>query len=140
MHNRATSSQFDLHGFHAISKFIIPLLINILFTRFYNIDYLSILWKINSFILYSIIIYYCKCYLYLLRFSQEVDAMTLEELKASQQPYLTPADIAPILHCDPQCIRKQATQDPAKLGFPVIIMGHRVRIPRIPFLKFLGHP
>ena len=75
----------------------------------------------------------------MLAFSQEVDAMTLEELKASQQPYLTPADIAPILHCDPQCVREQAKQDPAKLGFPVIIMGQRVRIPRIPFLRYLGY-
>ena len=65
--------------------------------------------------------------------------MTLEEIQSSQKLYLTPADIAPILHCDPQCIREQAKQDPAKLGFPIIILGHRTRIPRIPFLKFLGH-
>lgn len=65
--------------------------------------------------------------------------MTLDEILVSQQPYLTPADIAPVLHCDPQCIRVQAQADSSKMGFPVIIMGTRIRIPRIPFLKYLGY-
>ena len=65
--------------------------------------------------------------------------MTLEQIISSKKVYLTPADIAPTLRCDPQCIRAQAQQDPSKIGFPVIIMGHRVRIPRIPFLQYLGY-
>jgi hypothetical protein len=65
--------------------------------------------------------------------------MTLEDIQTSTKPFLSPADIAPVLHCDPQCIREQAHHDPDKIGFPVIIMGHRVRIPRIPFLKYLGY-
>lgn len=64
--------------------------------------------------------------------------MTVNELLESDQLYLSPADIAPILHCDPQCIRVQAQHDSSKLGFPTIIIGTRIRIPRIPFLKFLG--
>lgn len=64
--------------------------------------------------------------------------MTIEELLQSDQLYLTPADIAPILHCDPQCIRAQAYKDPGKLGFRLIIIGKRIRIPRIPFLQYLG--
>lgn len=64
--------------------------------------------------------------------------MTIEELLQSDQAYLTPADIAPILHCDPQCIRAQAQEDSRKLGFRVIIIGTRIRIPRIPFLQYLG--
>ena len=64
--------------------------------------------------------------------------MTLEELKLSKNLLVTPADIAPILHCDPQCIRYQARVNPSALGFPVIVQGSRVRIPRIPFLRFIG--
>ena len=72
------------------------------------------------------------------RQSQEVLRMTIEELLQSDQAYLTPTDIAPILHCDAQCIRAQAQENSGKLGFRVIVIGKRVRIPRIPFLQYLG--
>lgn len=65
--------------------------------------------------------------------------MSIDDIIASPKIYLTPADIAPILHCDPQCIRAQAQSDPSKLGFPLIIVGTRVKVPRIPFLRFLGY-
>lgn len=64
--------------------------------------------------------------------------MNLQEMGITTKIWLTPADVAPILHCDPQCIRVQAQRDPSKLGYPVIVIGSRVRIPRIPFLKYLG--
>lgn len=64
--------------------------------------------------------------------------MTLEQLQQSKQLFVAPADISEILRCDPQCIRKQAQTDPSQLGFPVIVQGSRVRIPRIPFLRFIG--
>lgn len=63
--------------------------------------------------------------------------MTIEEIKASQKAYLIPADIAPVLGCDPQAIRFMAAECPERLGFPVIRMGSRTKIPRIPFLKFM---
>ena len=64
--------------------------------------------------------------------------MTLDEILVSNEVYLKPNEVAEILQCDPQCIRVQAQRDPAKLGFPVIVQGSRVRIPRIPFLRFIG--
>lgn len=64
--------------------------------------------------------------------------MTVEQMVKSDKIFLDPADVASIFHCDPQCIRVQAQRDPAKLGFPVIVQGLRVRIPRIPFLRFIG--
>lgn len=64
--------------------------------------------------------------------------MTAIELISSDKVYLTPADIAPILHCDAQSIRTQAKRDDKLLGYPVIIIGNRVKIPRIPFLRYLG--
>lgn len=64
--------------------------------------------------------------------------MTLEQLLQSTQLFVDPSDIAPILHCDPQCLRRQAKDNAEVLGFPILRIGSRIRIPRIPFLKFLG--
>ena len=63
--------------------------------------------------------------------------MNIEEMKASQRAYLVPADIAPVLGCDPQTIRDMAAQRPEQLGFPVVRMGSRTKIPRVPFLRFM---
>ena len=65
--------------------------------------------------------------------------MTLDDIINTDKVYLTPAEIAPILGCDPQAIRSQAKNDPSKLGFNIIITGKRIRIPRIPFLRYLGY-
>lgn len=64
--------------------------------------------------------------------------MTLEEMQTTDKPMLTPADVAAVLHMDAQAVRDTAAQDPEKLGFPVLRIGTRTRIPRIPFLRFLG--
>lgn len=65
--------------------------------------------------------------------------MTTPEMLQSTEPFLSPADVAEVLHCDPQSIRAQAQTDPHKLGYPVIIINRRVRIPRIPFLRYMGY-
>ena len=65
--------------------------------------------------------------------------MTINEMLHSTEPFLSPSDVAEVLHCDPQSIRAQAQSDPRKLGYPVIIINRRIRIPRIPFLHFLGY-
>lgn len=64
--------------------------------------------------------------------------MTLSEIRASGKDFLIPTDIAPILECDPQYIRIMAREKPALLGFPVMVVGRRTKIPRVPFLKFMG--
>lgn len=64
--------------------------------------------------------------------------MTLEQLQNSQSPVVRSVDIAPILKADPQAIRDAARSYPEKLGFPVIVIRSRVKIPRIPFLSYLG--
>lgn len=64
--------------------------------------------------------------------------MTLEEIKSSDAVCLTPADVAPVLGCNPNWIRKAAHDKPELIGFPVIVIGTRTRIPRKPFLQFLG--
>lgn len=64
--------------------------------------------------------------------------MTLEEIRASDKTFLTPADVAGVLAADAQSIRLQAREFPEALGFPVICVGNRTKIPRKPFLRFLG--
>lgn len=64
--------------------------------------------------------------------------MTVEEIKASPERWLTADQIAPVMECDPNSIRRQAQTDPAKLGFPVTVIGARVKVNRMGFLKFLG--
>ncbi len=63
--------------------------------------------------------------------------MTIDDLRQSNAVCITAADAAKVLHCDAHMLRVQAHCDPLTLGFPVTICGRRVRIPRIPFLRFL---
>lgn len=63
---------------------------------------------------------------------------TIEDVKASDALFLKPADIAPLLQCNPNYIRQMAHERPELLGFPVVVIGTRTRIPRKPFLAFLG--
>ena len=64
--------------------------------------------------------------------------MTLDEIRNSTKDVLTPADIAEVLGCDAQDIRIQARTAPEKLGFPVVVVKSRIKVPKVPFLKFFG--
>jgi len=64
--------------------------------------------------------------------------MKLEELKEKRPLFVTADDIAEIIGCNPANIRSQAQSDKDKLGFPVMVVGTRVKIPTKPFLKFIG--
>ena len=64
--------------------------------------------------------------------------MTLEEIESSKKDVLTACEVAEVLKCDPQLIRWSARHDPASLGFPVIVMRNRLKIPRLPFLEFMN--
>ena len=63
--------------------------------------------------------------------------MTLNELEALPKEILTCADVAPILMANPATIHGQAVERPELLGFPVIVAGRRVKIPRAAFLAWL---
>lgn len=60
--------------------------------------------------------------------------MTLEEIEALPKEMLVPADVAPYIGCSPYSINVAAKKG-TKFPFPVILMGSRVRIPKIPFIK-----
>lgn len=63
--------------------------------------------------------------------------MTLAELKQLDKDVITPAQAAGVLGCDPQYIRIAARQRPELLGFPVILIESRVKIPRIAFIRYM---
>lgn len=65
----------------------------------------------------------------------------LDELEKIERDFLIPKDVAPVLGVDPYNINIQAKQDIARgtnsLGFPVIVIGSRVKIPKLPFIRFM---
>lgn len=63
--------------------------------------------------------------------------MTLDEIKKSKELFLNPKDVADIIGCDPHKIRVQAKTHPELIGFPVSVIGARVRIPRRPFIQWV---
>lgn len=69
------------------------------------------------------------------RLGKAGERVTLEELKNSDKAVLTAEDIAPIMQSNPQAIRLTARKHPERLGFPVVCVGNRVKIPREPFLR-----
>ena len=64
--------------------------------------------------------------------------MTVSEMKQTKRPFLTPAEVAEVLRCDPQAIRVMARQRPELLGFPVTVIKSRTKIPRQQFLRYIG--
>ncbi len=65
--------------------------------------------------------------------------MTMQEILRSDKDFLTPEDVREVLGCMPYSINVQAKEDPAKLGFPVIVIGTRVKIPRLGFIHFMTY-
>lgn len=63
--------------------------------------------------------------------------MTLNEIRSMTKETLPPGIVAEVLGCNPQTIRLTARMAPERLGFPTIVMGSRVLIPRQAFLQFM---
>ena len=63
---------------------------------------------------------------------------TIEDLCNSNKLFLTPADVGSVTGMDPHSIRVTARQAPNLIGFEFTFSGNRMKIPRIPFLKWLG--
>lgn len=64
---------------------------------------------------------------------------TLPELVAkTDREWFTVTEISGVLNTNPHTIRVTARQRPDLLGFPVVVAGNRVKVPRIPFLRYMG--
>lgn len=61
----------------------------------------------------------------------------LQKLKSDTRLFINCEDIAPILESAPQAIRNQANSDISALGFKVVKVGTRIKIPRQAFLNWL---
>ena len=60
---------------------------------------------------------------------------TLDEIEAMDKEMLVPTDIAPYLGCAPYTINVATRNGENPFPFPIIRMGNRVRIPKMPFIK-----
>ena len=63
--------------------------------------------------------------------------MTLNDIKQMTKDIITPAEAAQVVGCDPQKMRLEARERPENLGFPVIIVRSRIKIPRVAFIKYM---
>ena len=61
----------------------------------------------------------------------------LKKIEESNEAFILCEDIGRLLGITPQCIREQAKKSPQHLGFPVVVVGNSIRIPRVPFLQFV---
>ena len=64
--------------------------------------------------------------------------MTLEEIRSINKPFLTPNEVSGVLGVNPHTLRVTARQRPDLIGFPFTFSGNRMKISRIPFLRFMG--
>ena len=66
--------------------------------------------------------------------------LTLSDIAKMECPMLTPAQAAEVTGSSPYYISvmAQTTEGRAGLGFPVMRVGRYTKIPRIPFLRFMG--
>lgn len=65
--------------------------------------------------------------------------MTLQEMQASEKDCLIARDIAEVIGISAEKIRDQAMKNPAMLGFPIIVVGSGIRIPRKAFLYWMEY-
>lgn len=62
----------------------------------------------------------------------------LEQIRQQEEPMITPVLAAAVIGCNPHLIRVQAAKAPHMLGFPVMRVGNRTKIPKKAFLEFVG--
>lgn len=60
-----------------------------------------------------------------------------EKIKAMDKLFLNASEVAPVLGSGEDDLRGAARARPDLLGFPVVCIGSRVKIPRKPFIDFL---
>lgn len=69
-----------------------------------------------------------------------VEVHTLEDIARLEADFLIPSQVAAVLGCDQYMINvaSRTAKGREHLGFPVIRIGNRVKIPRRPFLAYMG--
>ena len=62
---------------------------------------------------------------------------SIKALLNDSRAVITPADVSPILGCERYAVNVMVNN--GECPFPAFKTGNRVKIPRIPFLKYLGY-
>ena len=64
----------------------------------------------------------------------------LEKIAKMGSTFITPTQAAPALGCSAYCLSVMAREEKTRsaIGFPVIRVGNRTKIPRLPFLRVMG--
>ena len=72
--------------------------------------------------------------------SDKKQVLTLKEIAEMDVAVLVPTQVAHLLGCNSYSLTKMAETPTGrqKLGFPITRIGTRTKIPRIPFLHFMG--
>lgn len=65
--------------------------------------------------------------------------MTLTDIEKIPRDYLLPAEVSGVLNMQQNSLNVQAHENPDALGFPVIVTGSRVRVPKEGFLHFMKY-
>lgn len=65
--------------------------------------------------------------------------MTLNDIEMIDKEMLLAEDVSDYLGADPSNIRWQAQHEPEKLGFPVVVVRSRVKIPKTGFVNYCRH-
>ena len=63
--------------------------------------------------------------------------MTFQDIVNVRGEVLSATQVGAYLHTNPQAIREQARECPELLGFPVIVVGTRVIIPKAGFIAYI---
>lgn len=63
--------------------------------------------------------------------------MGIAELENMTQETISCSAAAEVIGCNPQLLRIQARDCPKALGFPVIVIGKHVKIPRRAFIAYM---
>ena len=66
-----------------------------------------------------------------------VSKTTLSDIENIESDCLTPQQVSDILKVSNKTFLKAALSDHNDLGFPIIKVGQRIKIPKEPFLKFM---
>jgi hypothetical protein len=64
--------------------------------------------------------------------------MTVEDLKKMKEPVISGTMAARVIGMDSTRLIGYAREHPEKIQFPFQISGNRMKVPRIPFLRWLG--
>ena len=63
--------------------------------------------------------------------------MSIAELETMTKETISCSTAAEVIGCNPQLLRIQARECPQALGFPVVVVRKRVKIPRLAFIAYM---